>query len=293
MTLKRFFASLSLVVLSLALVAPQVAEAKRFGGGGSSGMRRDLPARNTPDATPAKPTTPPAAAPGAAAATPKRSWMGPLAGLAAGLGLATLMSHLGLGGAFGNILLLVILLGIGFFVIRFLMRRFGPKPAMQFAGGPAGNFAPPASPWGGAGAGFGAAAATTAAHAAIATPVSLPPDFDAPAFERAAKLIFLRMQTANDAADLNDLRQFTTPEMYAVAKLELQDRPPGPQQTDVVRVDAEVMDVAQDTHQQIVSVRFHGRIREDQNGEVMDFDEIWHLVRPHDGSREWAISGIQ
>jgi len=23
------------------------------------------------------------------------------------------------------------------------------------------------------------------------------------------------------------------------------------------------------------------------------FDEVWHLVKPVDGSREWAIAGIQ
>ena len=38
------------------------------------------------------------------------------------------MSHLGFGEAFGNILTLVLLAGVAFFAIRFLLRRFGPKP---------------------------------------------------------------------------------------------------------------------------------------------------------------------
>nr|HET7858121.1 Tim44 domain-containing protein [Caldimonas sp.] len=44
---------------------------------------------------------------------------------------------------------------------------------------------------------------------------------------------------------------------------------------------------------QVVSVRFHGLIREEAEAGATPFDEVWHLVRPGDGSREWAIAGIQ
>ena len=121
----------------------------------------------------------------------------------------------------------------------------------------------------------------------------IPDDFDRVGFERIAKMIFIRMQTANDSADLNDLRNFTTPEMFAAVRLELQERGPAPQQTDVVKIDAEVLEVAEEATQQVVSVRFHGLIREEQDGAATPFDEVWHLVKPTDGSREWAIAGIQ
>ena len=113
------------------------------------------------------------------------------------------------------------------------------------------------------------------------------------AFERVAKMIFIRMQAANDSGDLNDLRAFTTPEMFAHLKLDLQERGAAAQQTDVERVDAEVLDIARDAERQIVSVRFHGLIREEMDGVATPFDEVWHLVKPADGSREWAIAGIQ
>ena len=74
-------------------------------------------------------------------------------------------------------------------------------------------------------------------------------------------MIFIRLQAANDVGDLNDLRAFTTPEMFAVVKLDLQERGGVAQRTDVVRVDAEVLDVAREADRQIVSVRFHGMIR--------------------------------
>jgi predicted lipid-binding transport protein (Tim44 family) len=297
------------IALALALVfaasatLPGIAEARRIGGGGAVGMQRSLPPR-APEALPARPIAPaatPAPAPTAAAApalAPKRSWLGPIAGIAAGIGLAALMSHLGFGAEFGNIIMLLLLAVVAVVAIRFVMRRFGSaqggSPNLQFAGAgsaPAMTAAPFAS---GASAGPTAAptiAGTGAANGTYAT--RLPADFDAAGFERIAKMIFIRLQAANDVGDLNDLRAFTTPEMFAVIKLELQERGASTQRTDVVRVDAEVLDVASEAERQVVSVRFHGLIQEQADAAAEPFDEVWHLVKPADGSREWAIAGIQ
>jgi predicted lipid-binding transport protein (Tim44 family) len=307
--------ALALVVAAAATV-PGVAEARRIGGGGAVGMQRSLPPAAPAAALPARPAAPvaqpaaPATAGAAAAAAPKRSWLGPIAGLAAGLGIAALMSHLGLGAEFGNIVMLLLLGIVAFVAIRFLMRRFMPSnPAaanggMQLAG--AGAAAAPVSfpderpaQFRGLQSGADAAPEQTSGSAPLAatTPaaaaIRLPAGFDAPAFERIAKMIFIRMQAANDSADLNDLRAFTTPEMFAAIKLDLQERGSKAQRTDVVRVDAEVLDVASEADRQIVSVRFHGLIREEDDGVAEPFDEVWHLVKPADGSREWAIAGIQ
>ncbi|HEX7439267.1 MAG TPA: Tim44-like domain-containing protein, partial [Caldimonas sp.] len=253
------------------------------------------PAKPAP-ATPAAAPATAGAAPAAAAAAPKRSWMGPLAGLAAGLGIAALMSHMGLGAEFGNILMIVLFGLLAIVAIRFLMRRFGPaqpsinaQQGLQFAG--AGL---PAQP-GATGVGWGQPALPPRVAQAESgtTATALPPDFDAAGFERIAKMIFIRMQAANDSADLDDLRAFTTPEMFATIRLDLQDRAGKAQQTDVVKIDAQVLDVAAEAARKLVSVRFHGLIREDKDGVAIPFDEVWHLVRPADGSREWAIAGIQ
>ena len=293
----------SLVAFSM---APGDADARRLGGGGFSGMQRSLPARPiTPNVAP-RPAPAPAATPAApgtaaaAAAAPRRSWMGPIAGLAAGLGLAALMSHLGLGAEFANILMILLLGLVGIAAVRFLMRRMNPTPASA-GGAPFGNSARSALPettaWSRpteAAAATTAPAAAASAAAPLAEPVStLPRDFDAAGFERIAKMIFIRLQAANDSGDLNDLRAFTTPEMFAAIRLDLQERGGVAQQTDVVRIDAQVLDVATEADRQVVSVRFHGLIREDSNGGAAPFDEVWHLVKPTDGSREWAIAGIQ
>ncbi|MDO9314861.1 MAG: TIM44-like domain-containing protein [Burkholderiaceae bacterium] len=301
--MKSWILALSVAVMAAGL-APLSVDAKRLGGGSSSGMQRSLPSRSTPDATPAKPAQATPTAPGTAgaapAAAPKRSWMGPIAGLAAGLGIAALMSHLGMGAEFGNILMMLLLAGVAFVAIRFVMSRMGAKSSarpmqapggMQFAGAGAGAGS-------GAGSGWNAQPAiepvlpSPPVQATFARPPTVPVGFDQAGFERIAKMIFIRMQAANDSADLNDLRQFTTPEMYAAVKLDLQERGSSTQHTDVVRVDADVLDFSDETERQVVSVRFHGLIKEEASGPTQPFDEVWHLVKPNDGS-QWAIAGIQ
>ncbi|WIT10571.1 TIM44-like domain-containing protein [Paucibacter sediminis] len=282
--------------LSLSMLSPD-AEAKRIGGGGSAGMKRTVPTQpaspptqqsTTPQGSgvPAQQAAPSPAPTGAAApaAAPKRSWMGPIAGLAAGLGLAALASHFGFGGALANVMTML-LIGVALMlVVGFVMRRFAAKPAqgagLKYAGAGAGADA---------GAGYAPAAAAAATAPLAAAPVSSAEDEE---FVQVAKRVFIRLQAANDAGDQNDLRKFTTPEMYAAVQHDLLDRK-GAQRTDVLQLNAQLLDRAQEPDQQVVSVRFWGLIREQSEAAAESFDEIWHLVRPQDGSREWAIAGIQ
>lgn len=314
MTKNWLLPALLAVVFAGTSLAPSDADARRLGGGGSAGLQRKLPPR-TPEATPAKPAQADPAAPTqaatpaatgtaatAAAAAPRRSWMGPIAGLAAGLGIAALMSHLGLGEAFGNFLMLALLAVAAVFLIRWLSRRFaaGGQPAGRLAMQGAGAAGLPARP-----GPLPAVEQPLQRRAEIgrmapaeglgpvAAPASVPAGFDKAGFERIAKMIFIRLQAANDAGDLGDLREFTTPELFAAIRLELQERGATPQRTDVLKVDAEVLDVTQESGRQIVSVRFHGLVREESEAAASDFDELWHLVKPDDGSRNWAIAGIE
>jgi len=327
----------ALTVAMLTAGLPSVSEAKRLGGGKSTGMQRDMPARTAPDAPAGKPATPqaapgqqaaPAAGAGAAAAAPKRNWMGPLAGLAAGLGIMALMSHLGLGEAFGNFLMMALLAVAAIALVAFLMRRFGNKnraPALAGAGVGAGASGATQVAWPSAqpaqstttersmldaepvssassmpsasGPELAQNLSTTGDHIAAAAAVVpkafVPASFDSENFTRTAKMIFIRLQAANDTADLDDLRRFTTPELFASLRLDLQDRGNAAQQTDVQKVDAQVLDVANQDDQQVVSVRFTGEMVEEKGAAAQSFNEIWHLVKPLDDSRPWAIAGIE
>jgi predicted lipid-binding transport protein (Tim44 family) len=298
---KKVLLSLFVVLIAASFVAPD-AQARRLGGGTTSGMKRTTPPAQPAAPVPAKPAdaaaqTPTGAAAAPAAAAPKRSWLGPIAGLAAGLGLAALMSHLGLGAEFGSILTMLLLAVVGVVVVRFLVRRFASgagNRGLALATPQGMRLSEPVfAPTSGSAPGSASAPAlSSVSPLQLASGTSLPSGFDAAGFERIAKLIFIRMQAANDTADLADLRQFATPEMFAAFKLELQERQDTAQRTDVVRLDAQVLEFAQEDDRQIVSVRFHGLIREEKDAPASAFDETWHLTKPLDGSRDWAIAGI-
>lgn len=304
----------ALAVVLATTLTPSISEAKRLGGGKSTGMQRDMPARTAPDAAPAKPAAPTqAAAPAtagaaaAAAAPGKRSWMGPLAGLAAGLGLAALASHLGFGDELASFMLMALAAVAVIALIAFIRRRMAGgtparKPALAAAG--AGGLPPtqvawpaPAAPSTSAREALAPVADSAAAPAAAAAaPVAaafVPASFDADGFERIAKMIFIRMQAANDAANLDDLRQFTTPEMFASIKMDLLDRGPAAQATEVTRVDAKVIDVAEEAERQVVSVRYTGEAVEAAGAAPVAFDEVWHLVKARADGSAWAIAGIE
>ena len=118
-------------------------------------------------------------------------------------------------------------------------------------------------------------------------------NFDAEGFARQAKLNFIRLQTANDSANLEDLREFTTPEVYAEISMQIAERGDAPQRTDVVELNAEVIEVVEESDRYIVSVRFTGLLREDEAAAPAALDEVWHLVKPVSGDAGWRVAGIQ
>ena len=73
----------------------------------------------------------------------------------------------------------------------------------------------------------------------------------------------------------------------------LGERGDAAQQTDVVRLDAELLEVVTEGDRHIVSVRFSGLIREDADGQALPFDEVWHLSKPLAGDKGWVVAGIQ
>jgi len=279
--MRKLFIALFVSIVALGLSLGD-AEAARLGGGRSVGMQRQSVAP-----TPARQAAPAPAAPAAApAAAPKRNWMGPLAGLAAGLGIAALLSHFGMGEGMGNILMIGLLVMAAFFIFKMLLRR-SPAPVqepMQYAGSGSSGMTPPPQ---------------TEAYPASSGPVlaptslALPEGFDADAFLRVAKLNFVRLQAANDSKNLDDIREFVSPEMYAEIKMQIDERGAAQQQTDVVTLNAELLEVSTEGSRHIASVRFNGMIREEAGAAAAPFNELWHLSKPIDGSKGWAIAGIQ
>ncbi len=276
--MKKIFFAVFLSFMALGLSMGD-AEAKRLGGGRSVGMQRQA----VPTQQAARPAQQQAAPAGTQAAAPRNSWLGPIAGLAAGIGLAALFSHLGLGEGMANIAMIVLLAMAALFVFRLLSRRNANGPAtqsMRYAGGPD-QGGPVSMP------------AHLPSSSASGAPAAIPADFDAESFLRIAKLNFIRLQAANDVKNLEDIREFTTPEIFAEIKLQMEERGPGTQQTDVVQLNAELVEAVTEGKQHVASVRFSGLIREEADAPAAPFDELWILTKPIAGDRGWVIAGIQ
>lgn len=295
--------------ISLAMVVPD-AEAKRMGGGRSLGQQSKNVNQRAPvqqqQAAPAQQTP----AQQAGAAPKPNRWLGPIAGLAAGLGIAALLSHMGLGGAMaemlGSLLLIGLLVMAGLFVYRMMrgnQQRLAhagnaPAQATAFDTKPMQPRMEPAM--GGQTSVSGVPLAQTGATSVTGAPLGqpeptwvIPADFDVDAFLHSAKVYFVRLQAAWDAADLADIREFTTPEMFAEIKLQLNDRDAGKNQTDVVTLEAELLGIEDQARDHLASVRFSGTMREAADAPAEAFAEIWNLAKPISGKGGWVLAGIQ
>jgi predicted lipid-binding transport protein (Tim44 family) len=147
----------------------------------------------------------------------------------------------------------------------------------------------------GAGAPYGGAQEPAQAYGGY-SPVAaanIPADFPVESFLRSAKTSFIRLQAANDRKDLDDIREYTTPEMFAEVSMQIRERGDAPQKTDVDAVNADLLEVVTENDYAIASVRMSGQLREN-NGAPESFDEIWHVQKNlKDDKAVWLLAGIQ
>ncbi|MGF6769246.1 putative lipid-binding transport protein (Tim44 family) [Paraburkholderia sp. GAS199] len=293
-------------------VASLDAEARRMGGGRSIG-RQSNTVQQQHQATPSQPSqsnqamqqrAQPAPSPTPPVAQPNRSrWLGPIAGLAAGLGIAALLSHFGLGGAFAgamaNIIVIALIAMIGIWLIRRFMGRKRDTAQPAYAGGspslnaggtgyaqeprynapPTGSYLEPQG--------------NPLSTPSIATPTAVPAGFDSEAFLRNAKVYFVRLQAAWDVGNIEDIREFTTPEMFAEVRVDLSSRGAGSNQTDVVQLNADLLGVEERANEYFASVRFSGLIRESAGAAAEPFVEVWNLSKANRPGEGWLLAGIQ
>jgi predicted lipid-binding transport protein (Tim44 family) len=233
----------------------------------------------------------------APAVKPPSPWKGILGGALLGLGLGALFSHFGMGAgmasALGSILMIALIGGVILFIVGMLRRK--SAPAMQavpaFGGG---QQAFSGTPEIGSGLNPAPAAAPVSAPAAVAhTPWGVPADFDTAAFLRHAKGNFIRLQAAWDKADVGDIREFTTPEVFAELKMQIQERGAQADYTDVVTIEAELLGIENDGKDYLASVKFTGQIKSAPDALAEPFSEVWNLAKPVTGNAGWLLAGIQ
>jgi predicted lipid-binding transport protein (Tim44 family) len=248
------------------------AEARRFGGARNLGAQRNVtappaqtPAKPAQQAAPAQQGTQPAAAQGGS------RWLPILGGLALGGMLGYLVGGNGLLG----ILLIAGLAILAVMAVRAFARRRQGQEVMrpvQYAGMRESVNIP-----------------VTTAPVAATSGAPIPAGFDASGFLRAAKMNFLKLQAANDAGQLEEIREFTTDELYAELKNDIGEK----QQTDVAGLEADLLEFVTEGDRHWASVRFSGTVREAPRAQAEAFSEVWNLVKPADGSTGWLLAGIQ
>ena len=285
--MKKFWMALMVAIMGVAVVVSS-AEAKRLGGGGSFGKSSPSYSRQAPAQGPGQSATAPRQAPPAAA--PASPWRGILGGALLGLGLGALMSHFGLGGEFASMISTVLMIGLLAFGAMFLFRMLSKKTASQ---APRPAFAGPMEKSGipEVGSNLGSAPQPVTWQSGAAP--AIPADFDTVGFLRHAKTNFLRMQAAWDKGDAQDIREFTTPEMFAELKMQLTERGASANHTDVVTLEAELIGVETVGDEHLASVRFNGMVKEDEHAPAEAFNEIWVLSKPMNGNGGWLLAGIQ
>ncbi len=315
----------------LALGSLNAEAARRMGGGKSIGQQSNQVTKR--DAAPQTPAAPaqnaaptnaakPAAAP--AAAAPKKPWGAMLGGLAAGLGLAWLASSLGLGEAFGNILM-ALLIGVAVLaVIGMIMRaRRGGAAQMggngglayQGAGASAENpatfkqYSPQnvgndasARPWEGQNTRFDSSAAAQTSGSMIGAALGgsqswgIPAGFDVDGFVTAAKRNFVTLQDAWDRSDITALRSMMTDAMVVEIRNQLSEReaqfPGQPNKTEVVMLDAQLLGIEEQADAYLASVEFNGMSREDASSGPSPLREVWNMTKSKQGGG-WLVAGVQ
>lgn len=307
-----FFAAFFLS-FSMLLVSDDAEAARRLGGGFSIGRQssniKAKPTtpiiRNDTTSSTAGATTAGTAArssmPGAA--TQPRSgfsrFLAPIAGIAAGLGIAALLSSLGLSGVFLELLSSLVLIGLVIFGVMFILRRVrGVSPSTATA--PNGIFKSGSHTEVRSNDYVRQPVATTTdsyvntSEAATDTNWFIPAGFDTHAFLQEAKKQFIFIQSLWDAGDMQQLSQYLTDDLVREITPQITAQS-GQHKTEVVLLNAELLGMEKiqeagfDGH--LASVRFSGMLREEANQPAFRFEEVWNLYKADKSG--WLLAGIQ
>ncbi len=262
--MRTFIFYLLITTLTFGLVVNE-ASAKRFGGGRSFGVQRSQSSLFSSH-------TPQTKSFGQQVNT--RKWGGVLGGLLVGGLLASLFMGHGLG---AGLLSWLAIAALGFFLVSFMRKKMQP--------------------------GFQSASSNAYRENSFSKPTEFftvnnennssgyPSGFDPETFIREAKVTFIRLQAAYDQKNKHDLSDFTAPEVFAEIEMQIKERGDEANITDVIELDAQLLDVSKQADSMIASVRFTGSIKEN-NDPVMQLDEIWHF-RQFVGNSNWVVGGIQ
>ncbi len=262
----------------------EAAQAARLGGGKSFGSRPSYQ-RSAPLPSPSPGTPQPGGMPAAAAPRPA---FGGFGGMLGGMLMGGLIGSLLFGGGHawgGPGLLDLLVFGGGIWLLFRLLRARRTAPAAAGLAGTPGLTRGDLDPWGVAG--------PHRSDAAPSPPAAYPEGFDPEEFLKGARLIYNRLQASWDRRDLEDIRAFTTPEVFEEIRRQAEEDP-RPGKTDVLLVHPEIRDVREIEGKLVVSVLYDAMLREEASAAARPVRELWHFSRDANGGDSfWKLEGIQ
>lgn len=113
---------------------------------------------------------------------------------------------------------------------------------------------------------------------------------DSQAFLRFSHQRFNHVQAMNKATNVEEIRPYFTPDMYAAIRSDIM------QNQDVAEfydLHSELIESVKENGMYIASVRFSGMVSDELASEKESFSEVWHFVKPVGSHQEWLIAGIQ
>jgi len=254
----------------------------RIGRGRSFGSKPSYQRSAPPPAQQPAPARPaPTTQPGPGASPMGRG------GMLGGLLMGGLIGSLLFGGhaAGGPGLLDLLVIGGGVFLLLRFLRARRTAAAAAGAGGMTFEGAP--------GQAWGQSGYTPGVEAAAVPAPALPPGFDADEFLKGARAIYARLQSAWDRRDLEDIRQFTSPEVFAeIQRQAAEDAETG--KTELLLVNPSIVEVREEDRQTVASVLYDVMMREPGDPRARQVRELWHFSREA-GRPEvfWVLEGIQ
>lgn len=259
--MRTLFISLLIGLLTFGLVVNE-ASAKRFGGGRSFGVQRSYnslfsskPKQNAIGQN-----------------TNKNRWGGILGGLLAGSLLASLFMNHGAGA--GMLLIMLGVLGLLYFFFR---QRMTPGYQSNTSSRSSTSY-----DW--------QRNYNNNNYQNRGGSTAYPTNSISDEVLRDFKVKFIRLQAAYDQKNLQDIQEFTTPEVFAEIKMQLDERGNEVNRTEVINLNVELLDTSEQTGSTLVSVRFTGSIKEEDS--INTLDEIWHFQKSN-RDNNWVVAGLQ
>lgn len=110
---------------------------------------------------------------------------------------------------------------------------------------------------------------------------------------RVARLSFVQLQAAWDRADLSALGSLATASLLEDLSFQLAERGPGPNRTEVLALDARLLQLEELRDAFLASVEFNGLIREEADAVATPFRELWMLAKMKSEGQGWQLARVQ